>query len=102
MIDVLFADPGAAADGVHAQCQGGADWYVGSAADPRHGLALLHNVDLEAGRYVIVKCSNAGVALGAARLLREEHGYCGAPASGGPDSVYLYAYAITANTRQLG
>ena len=101
MLDVLFADCGAAADEVHAQCQGGADWYVGTAADPRHRLAVLHNVDLETGRYVVVRCSQAGVALGAARLLRDEHGYLGAPSSSGPDSVYVYAYAITADTRQL-
>ncbi|MBI5479938.1 MAG: hypothetical protein HY906_13820 [Deltaproteobacteria bacterium] len=102
MTGVRIADAGAVADEVHQECQGGADWYVGTASDPRHRLALLHNVDLEAGRYVIVKCTEAGVALAAARLLRDEHGYQGAPGSGGPDCVYLYVYAVTADTRQLG
>ena len=101
MVDVCFADPGAAAAEVHEQCEGGDEWYVGTAADPRYRLSVLHNVDLEAGRYVIVKCTNVGVALGTARLLRQEHGYQGALGSGGVDSVYVYAYAITPETRQL-
>ena len=101
MADVRFAEPGAAADEIDQECQGGADWYVGTAADPRHRLALLHNVDLEVGRYLIVRCTQASVALATARLLRDEHGYQGAPGSGGPDSVYVYVYAITADTRQL-
>jgi hypothetical protein len=99
-VDILFADPGTAADELHELCQGGAGWYVGTAADPRHRLALTHNVDLEAGHFFIVKCTQPGVALGAARLLRDERGYGGAPASGGRDCVYVYAYVITAETRQ--
>lgn len=101
-MDVLFADPGTAADELHRLCQGGEEWCVGTAPDPQHRLALLHNVDLEAGRYVIVKCTQAGVALGAARLLRDERGYHAVPASSGPDCIYVYAYAVTAATRQLG
>jgi hypothetical protein len=102
MVDVRFADAGAAADELHGQCHGGPGWYVGTASDPRHRLKLLHAVDLEGGRHAIVLCTNGGVALGAARLLRDERGYQGAAGSGGPDSVYVYAYAVGSATRELG
>ena len=99
--DVRFADAGLAADAVHEHCDGGEHWYVGTASDPRDQLALLHNVDLERGDYFYVRCTNMGVALAAAHLLRLERGYRGAPSSGGADCVFVYAYAITDDTREL-
>jgi hypothetical protein len=90
---------GAAADDLHARCDGGPGWYVGTADDPQDRLAVVHGVDLETGRFAIVKCANAGVAIGAARLLREEHGYQPAAGCRGPGCVYLYAYSIGGGAR---
>ena len=73
---------------------------MGTAAVPRERLAEIHGVSLETGRYAIVKCADAGVALGAARLLRDEHGYRPAGGRPGPGCVYLYAYTIADLARE--
>ena len=91
-----FADAGQAADAVHEHCQGGEHWYVATARNPRDRLASLHKVDLVRGDYFYVRCTNAGVAMAAALLLRVEHGYQVAPSPGGADCVFVYAYTITA------
>jgi hypothetical protein len=99
--DVTFADAVLAADAVHEHCNGGEHWYVGTASDPRDRLALVHNVDLERGDYFCVRCTSVGVALAAACLLRLERGYRSAPGAGGADCVFVYAYTITAKTREV-
>jgi hypothetical protein len=99
--DDQFTDAGMAADAIHSACQGGPGWYVGTACAPRHRLERLHNVCLESRGHFIAKCTSAGVALAAARLLRVEHGYIGGPVSVGADCIFVYAYAITDATRQI-
>ena len=92
----MYADAGAAADELHAECGGGPGWCVGTAADPWHELVGVRGVSVVGGRHAVVRCADAGVALGAARLLRDEHGYERAGRERGADRVYLFAYALDA------
>jgi hypothetical protein len=88
------ADSGTAADEVHSRCGGGPGWIVGTAADPWDLLEARYGVSLETGRFAVVQCADAGIALGAARLLVWERGYRKGRGCAGADCVYLYAFPV--------
>src|SRR5688572_25384413 len=74
-------------------------WYCGIAADPRDCLFVRHGVNEQQGAWIYLDCGTDG----AARQV-ETHfhslGCRGAYGGGGPETRFVYAYAITATTRE--
>ena len=85
----------------HIRDCGGAysGWYVGIAAKPRDRLFTDHNVSEKNGSWIIRDAGSDAVA----RQIEQyflDRGCKGGPGGGDWDSRFVYAYAITALTRE--
>lgn len=74
-------------------------WYCGIAADPRDCLFVRHGVDEKQGAWIYRGCGTDA----AARQVEDYFhslGCQGASGGGGLNTRFVYAYAITATTRE--
>ena len=74
-------------------------WYVGIATDPKTRLFRNHNVDEKHGRWIFYYAGSEADARDTERCLLERYGFRGGT-GGGENPRFVYAYKITAATRQ--
>jgi hypothetical protein len=85
----------------HMQKCGGAlaAWYCGIASDPRDCLFNRHGVDEKNGTWIFRNCGTDTAARAVEQYFHSK-GCKGAGGGGGPETRFIYAYAITSTTRE--
>ena len=88
--------------GAHIRKRGGVghQWYVGIAADARDRLFSDHQVQKEGGVWIYRTANTHWDARQAEDHLVKQFGTCGGPSGGGAATRSVYAYKITAYTKQ--
>lgn len=74
-------------------------WYVGIATDPETRLFHDHNVDKESGHWIYRLAVSEADARDTEQYLLKHYSFQGGP-GGGDNPRFVYAYKITAVTRQ--
>lgn len=74
-------------------------WYVGIATDPETRLFQDHNVDKKYGRWIYRQAKSEADARDTEQYLLKHYSFQGGP-GGGDKPRFVYAYKITAATRQ--
>ena len=75
-------------------------WYVGIADDARSRLFKEHNVDEASGLWIFDNAITENCARNAERRIIEDHRTQGIVGGAGYTTTSVYAYKITASTRQ--
>ena len=75
------------------------NWYAGIASDPRRRLFIEHNVDEKHGAWIF-RTAASDTAARAAEIALLALGCKGGDGGGGHKTCCVYAYRITATTRE--